>query len=122
MVKWYHKSLPSLRCGFDSRYPLQLAKMPLKQGLKSQLMLRLCAIACTFITPYLYYDEKIAPDPEKSEAFLHTHTSQIRFEKLVLSKLQRLIADLIKTRARRLRCCTVHSGSVGFKNNSGIVF
>ena len=23
MVKWYHKSLPSLRCGFDSRYPLQ---------------------------------------------------------------------------------------------------
>ena len=22
MVKWYHKSLPSLRCGFDSRYPL----------------------------------------------------------------------------------------------------
>ena len=25
MVKWYHKSLPSLRCGFDSRYPLQIS-------------------------------------------------------------------------------------------------
>jgi hypothetical protein len=24
MVKWYHKSLPSLRRGFDSRYPLQI--------------------------------------------------------------------------------------------------
>jgi cytochrome c oxidase subunit IV len=23
MVKWYHESLPSSRCGFDSRYPLQ---------------------------------------------------------------------------------------------------
>lgn len=85
-------------------------------------MLRLCAFACTFITPYPYYDEKTAPNPEKSEAFLHTHKSQIRFEKLVLSKLQRLIAALIKTRARRLRCCNVLSGSVGFKNNSGVVF
>src|SRR5690606_15643515 len=25
MVKWYHESLPSSRCGFDSRYPLQEA-------------------------------------------------------------------------------------------------
>ncbi len=28
MVKWYHKSLPSLRCGFDSRYPLQTFPKP----------------------------------------------------------------------------------------------
>ena len=29
MVKWYHKSLPSLRCGFDSRYPLHF--FPIKK-------------------------------------------------------------------------------------------
>ena len=29
MVKWYHTSLPSSWCGFDSRYPLQTAPVDL---------------------------------------------------------------------------------------------
>ena len=31
MVKWYHTSLPSSWCGFDSRYPLQLAPVDLRR-------------------------------------------------------------------------------------------
>lgn len=31
MVKWYHASFPSLRRGFDSRYPLQLPSEFIKE-------------------------------------------------------------------------------------------
>ena len=31
MVKWYHTSLPSSWCGFDSRYPLQPAPVDLRR-------------------------------------------------------------------------------------------
>ena len=31
MVKWYHTSLPSSWCGFDSRYPLQPAPVELRR-------------------------------------------------------------------------------------------
>ena len=40
MVKWYHKSLPSLRCGFDSRYPLQPFSLPRELFVKPLDLLR----------------------------------------------------------------------------------